>query len=328
MGHNKWACMALRELIKNGHDIVGVITEKDEFDKNNTEHYASFAKFGAYEFFKDVAVGLNLPVYQPDDVNSPEWIQKIDSMRPDLIVVVSYHSILKGKLLQKYNGRIINAHAAFLPYYKGRAPITWAIINGEEYAGVTVHFINEGVDTGDIIIQEKVRIEDDDRGIDLLIKMLPLFPKLVLEAVNLIRTNKVQPKPQNPYEGCYFPLRNPINSVIDWQNETAREIHNRVRALAYPYPSAFFFLSRKKVSVLKTRLSDGYAARKISPRPGLVFGKAPNGGVKVTTVDGFIVIEELEIDGKKHKGDFLKIGSHINYDFLEKLLIERGDWSD
>jgi methionyl-tRNA formyltransferase len=329
MGHNKWACLTLRELIKNGHDICGVITETDEYDSNNREHYNSFARFNAYESLKNLALGFNLPLYQPDKVNSAPWVEKIEKMAPELIVIVSYHAIIKGELLEKYGGRIINAHAAYLPYYKGRAPITWAIINGEEYGGVTVHFIDKGVDTGPIIVQQKVKIVKDDRGIDLLLRMLPLFPKLVSQAVRLIETKKVKPRVQNPYEGCYFAQRDPINGAIDWQGETSQEIHNKVRALTTPYPKAFFIYGqRRKVFVLKTTLPDDHNAKKICPKPGMVYCKAPNGGVKVTTTDGYIIIDEIEIDGKQYPGDYLTLGNNINYNFIEKQLIESGDWPE
>ena len=190
MGHNKWATLTLRELVKSRHDVVAVVTETDEFDKKEEKNYKKFAGYGAYESLKDVANSLDLPLYQPEDANSQDFLDTIDSLNPDLIVMVSYHAIIKAPLLRKYENKIINAHVAYLPYYRGRAPINWAIINDDDCAGVTVHFIDEGIDTGPIIMQEKVKIEADDSTIDVLLKALPMFSKLVLKSIDLIENDK------------------------------------------------------------------------------------------------------------------------------------------
>ena len=217
--------------------------------------------------------------------------------------------------------RIINAHVASLPYYRGRAPINWAIINGEEKVGVTVHYIEEGIDTGPIIVQEEVEVNPKDRAIDLLLKTLPLFPKLVVEAVTLIEEGRVHPIPQEEFSGSYFPRRVPEDGLIDWYHENSLEIYNKVRALADPYPGAFIVYNDQKIVVERAALPEVSAQRKVSPLPGLVFGKSSSGGVKVTTIDGCVMLEELSIEGQCYKaGEYFRMGSRLAVNPLQEVL--------
>jgi len=303
--------MVLSAIVTQGYNVVGVITETDEFDKKEEENYQRFAKFGAYDSLKEVANCLKLPVYQPKNVNSEEFVDKIEEINPNLIVIVSYHTIIKKHLIQKFKNRIINVHMAPLPKYRGRAPINWAIINGETHTAITVHFVDEGIDTGPIISQEIIEIEDDDRAIDVLLKGLPLFPYLVLKSIRFIEENKVNPKTQDLYDGSYFPKRKPEDGLIDWCHEKTLDIHNKVRALAYPYPGAFTFIHpEKKVKIERTSMPRNF--RRICPIPGIVFGKVPSGGVKVTTIDGFIIIEKVRIDESIYDAsEYLKLGTKL-----------------
>lgn len=310
VGHNKWACLVLRALIDNNYKVVGVVTETDEFDEGEKENYERFAEFAAYESLKEVASALGLPIFQPKSVNSPEFMAQIDQIDAELIVIVSYHEIIKQPLLDRFHNRMINLHAGALPHYRGRAPINWAIINGEDHIGVTAHYMDEGIDTGPIIVQNMVKIKENDRAIDVLLRALPLFPEIALKAIRLIEKGEVRAKPQNPSEGSYFPRRTPEDGVIDWKFETAKDIHNKVRALAYPYPGAFTFYRGEKLIIERTSMPDKYT--RISPLPGLVFGRTSMGGVKVTTSDAFIIVEEVRISQKVYKAaEQIKIGSKL-----------------
>ena len=293
LGHNKWACLTLRALINAGYDILGVVTETDAFDRREAEVYDRFVRYGAYESLKEVALQVGLILYQPENINDPKFIATIDAMSPDLIVCVSYHAILKKELISRYPAKIINAHLAPLPHYRGRAPINWAIINGEDHTAVTVHFIDEGIDTGSIITQEHVPILETDRAIDVLVRALPAFPRAVLSAIRKIETNKIDPIPQSPFAGSYFPKRTPEDGLIDWTHEIALDIHNKIRALTDPYPGAFSYKGKDKVVFLRSRLPAD--RRRIGPVGGLVFGKEKDKSVKITTRDGYIVVEEIRI---------------------------------
>lgn len=305
MGHQIWACLTLNKLIGDGHEILGVITERDSFDN---ESYKRLAEYGCYGSLKETAEDLGLTVYQPNNVNSEDFIKVIDSLRPELIVIVSYHTIIKKPLLDKYT--IINAHGAPLPRYRGRAPINWAIINGECETAVTVHFIDEDIDTGDIIYQDKVEIKDTDTAIAVLKRSLPLYPKLVSKAVKAIERGDPPRIPQNPFDGSYFPTRRPDDGLIDWSNEST-DIYNLVRALAKPFPGAFTFHKGKKIIIWESRLPP--AKTRISAVTGIVFGKTEKGEVKVTTKDSYIIIGNIQPEGSDAMvpTDYFKVGAKL-----------------
>lgn len=310
MGHGKWACITLCALVAEGYNIVGVITETEKFDKKEAKTYSRFARFGAYDSLKEVAERLGLPVYRPRDVNSKKFVRVVEKLAPEYIVVVSYHQIIGESLLEKFKDRIINVHIGHLPHYRGRAPINWAIINGERKIGITVHLMTKDIDAGPIVMQRFIKISDEERAIDVLLRALPGFPFMILRSLRLLETGKIKPIPQNPFEGSYFPRRRPQDGYIRWFNETALDIHNKVRALAYPYPGAFVRHRGKKVIIEKT--SQPKNQKRISPVPGIVFGKTENGGVKVTTIDGFIVIEEIRKGERALKAsEYFKVGNKL-----------------
>lgn len=312
LGHNKWACLTLRALVEAKHEIVGVITETDEYDKREAEVYRRFARYEAYESLKELTTELGLPLYQPHDIHDPEFIKLIEKrLQPDLLVCVSYHAILKKPLLERYPNRIINAHLAPLPHYRGRAPLNWAIINGEDHTAVTVHFIDEGIDTGPIIAQEMIPIGEDDRAIDVLLRALPYFPKLVLQAIKQIEADNVRPRSQEPYEGSYFPKRTPEDGLIDWKLMTTRDVHNMIRALSDPYPGAFSYCSGQRIIFQRSQLPS--KMKRISPVTGLVFAKTSEGAVKITTRDGFIIISSIQVrDVEMRPAKHLKLGSKLS----------------
>lgn len=315
MGHQKWACMVIEKLLEDGHEIVAVITETDSFDSSGD--YEKFAPYGCYDSLKKTAEKHNLPVMQPKDVHQLNVLEKIWTLNPDLIVVVSYHAILKEPLIGNYT--IINAHGALLPKYRGRAPINWAIINGETETGVTVHFIDKGIDTGDIILQEMVEINQNDTAIEVLKKTLPLYPKLVSTAVMQIEEGYVQRKKQDLSKGSYFPKRRPEDGVIDW-NKTTRDVYNWTRALTKPYPGAFTFVNCKKLFVWNAELPQ--SAVKQKEPPGTVVSRSEN-SISVATSDSFIVLTSIEFEnGKKdsfkdfEKGSVFDLKQPIRYKFL------------
>jgi len=305
VGHQIWACLTLEKLIEDGHEIVGVVTEKDSFDD---ESYKRMAKYDCYCSLKGTAESLGRTVYQPNNVNSEDFIKVLDSLNPELIVMISYHTIIQKPLLDRYT--IINAHGAPLPRYRGRAPINWAIINGEGESAVTVHFVNEGIDTGDIIYQKKVKIKEMDTSIDVLKRSLPFYPKLVSKAVKAIERGNPPRIPQNSFEGTYFPTRRPEDGLISWDRDS-RDINNLIRALAKPFPGAFTFHKGKKIIVWESGLPP--IKTRISPVPGIIFGKTEKGEIKVTTKDSYIILGKIQpVEANEIvPTDYFKMGSKL-----------------
>lgn len=311
LGHGKWACTTLRALCERGHDVIGVVTETDEFETRRAKDNVRFEQFGAYELLARTASELGLPVHQPDRFHDPKMLATIDVLAPELVVCVSYHTILRSEFLSHYPERVINAHLAPLPEYRGRAPLNWAIINGERETAVTVHFIDEGIDTGPIIVQEPIPIGPDDQAIDVLLRALPVFPKAVCEAVDLLAAGTAPQIPQDPTAGCYFPRRTPEDGLVDWSREPAVDIHNKIRALADPYPGAFSYVGSRKIIFLEARLAKGVA--RLSPVGGVVYRLPSDGAASVTTMDGAVDLLRVRIEDNEGPADrLLRLGQRLS----------------
>ncbi|MBN1857938.1 methionyl-tRNA formyltransferase [Candidatus Bipolaricaulota bacterium] len=297
LGHNKWACLTLRALLENGHEVAAVVAETDAYDQREASVYERFSEFGAYESLKDAADHLGITVHQPQDVNDRAFIDTLQAARPDLLICVSYHAIFRRAFLEAFPERLINAHLAPLPHYRGRAPINWAIINGEDHTAVTVHFIDAGIDTGPILVQRRVPIHENDRAIDVLLRALPVFPAAVLDAVEQLAQGTSNPVRQDPADGSYFPRRTPEDGLVDWASERALDIHRKIRALADPYPCAYAYWGHRKVVFLASRGPENRP--RITPVGGLVFAKGRDGEIHVSTSDGYLAIRRVRIGSEE-----------------------------
>ena len=306
LGHNKWACLVLEKLLKENYEIVGVVTETDAFDSLERQNYERFKKFNAYESLKDRALSMGLKVFQPYNINEENTIKKLQELTPDIVVMVSYHSYLKENFLSTF--KVINVHGAPLPKYRGRSPINWAIINDESSTAVSVHHVVNKFDAGNIIAQQEIPIYDEDSAIDVLLRSFPIYPVITLEAIKKLKENIEYGIVQNEDESTYFPRRTPQDGSINWEMYGARDIYNKIRALAYPYPGA-----RTKYKGREIILNSSIIASetRLSPVPGLVI-RSNNNGVYVTTIDGVINIKtlienEIEIEASQ----ILKTGGRL-----------------
>lgn len=307
MGNGKWACLTLDALLSRGHNVIGVVCETDEFDNKENEFYNKLETEGLYMSLKDYAIKKGLKVLQPENINAEESMREIENLSPEILISASYHQIIKKELINRYT--IINAHGAPLPRYRGRAPIAWSIINGEKEGAVTVHFVDETIDTGDIILQKKFSIEESDYASDVLKKILGVFPEAVCEAVSQIENNTVNPTKQNPYDGWYFPKRTEADGVTNFNSNT-KDVYNWIRAQTSPYPGAFAYTKKKKVIFQKVELPKD--TTRISPVGGIVFGKTEQGGVKVTTKDGYITINSVIVGSiEKPASEYIRMGTRF-----------------
>ena len=171
------------------------------------------------------------------------------------VVTVNYLFLLDEKALALPANAALNIHGSLLPKYRGRTPHVWAIINGEEYTGITVHYIDEDCDTGDIVVQDRIGISDEMTGNELLEKFSIEYPALILNALSLVQRNDFSGVRQNHDEATVFPKRTPADGGIDWSWNSLR-IVNWVRAQANPYPGAFSYCCGKKVVIDKCRVID------------------------------------------------------------------------
>jgi methionyl-tRNA formyltransferase len=250
MGSAGFACPCLEQLLASSRDeVVAVVTQPDRPKGRNLE--VSPCPVKAYLGSRAI------PVLNPEKVNTPESLSAIQSLRPDLIVVVAYGQLLKPALLAIPPFGCVNVHGSLLPKYRGAAPIQWAVANGDPVSGVTTMFMNEGMDTGDMILKREVAIEPGDTGGSFLDKLAKAGAALLGETVELIRAGTAPRVPQDDFLATVAPKLKKADGRIDW-NRPAATIHNQVRAF-HPRPGSFCDMPGapgKILKVLATRVED------------------------------------------------------------------------
>lgn len=258
-----------------------------------------------YPPIKTKALELGLEVYQPLKVNDDETIMKIKEINPDFIIVVAYGQILKKEILSLPKYGCINIHASLLPKYRGAAPINWAIINGEKETGITIMEMEEGLDTGDMIIKESIDISSEDDYFSIHDKLSIIGSHLIVKAIEDIKDGNASKVPQDHSLSSYAPMIYRDTGKIVW-NRPCRDIINLVRGIG-PL-GAYTMYKREKLKVYKAKsltATNNYKAGEI-----VMVNKE---GIFVNAADGCIVIEELQFPGKKrmHVRDYL-LGNSID----------------
>jgi methionyl-tRNA formyltransferase len=229
-----------------------------------------------------------LKTYWPEKVNDPAFLEELRKYGPDLFVLSGYNKILKKALIHIPTHGVINLHGGKLPEYRGVAPINWQIINGERIGGCCLLYVDEGIDTGDIIEQQSYRIEANDTAEDIIRKQLDLFPAMLIRAVKAVEEDSVGAVAQDADAGAYYTRRYPKDGRIDWRLMKAGQVHNLVRALRGPYPPAFCLYGGEKVAILKTR----NVPQKIAGVAGRIALKR-DGGVVVIAEDRGLLVQEI-----------------------------------
>ena len=301
MGTPDIASGCLQELIDKKYDIIGVVTQPDK--------QVGRGKKIVFSPVKQVAIENNLPVYQPIKAKEESFVNEIKELNPDVIVVVAYGQILSKEFLEIPKQGCINVHVSLLPKYRGAAPINWVIINGEEKTGVSTMFMDEGLDTGDVILQSEFALDDEITAGELHDKMTVEGAKVLCETLVLIQEGKAPRTPQNHDEFTYAPIMDKNLGHVDF-SKTAREVHNLVRGVN-PWPSAYTMYMDKKMKVWKTKVLN----EKSSKEPGTILS-VDQEGIKVATKDNVILISEIQMPNKKRmevkefiKGNTLEVGN-------------------
>ncbi|WP_368250889.1 methionyl-tRNA formyltransferase [Intestinibacter bartlettii] len=301
MGTPDIASGCLQELIDKKYDIIGVVTQPDK--------QVGRGKKIVFSPVKQVAIENNLPVYQPIKAKEESFVNEIKELNPDVIVVVAYGQILSKEFLEIPKQGCINVHVSLLPKYRGAAPINWVIINGEEKTGVSTMFMDEGLDTGDVILQSEFALDDEITAGELHDKMTVEGAKVLCETLDLIKEGKAPRTPQNHDKFTYAPIMDKNLGHVDF-SKTAREVHNLVRGVN-PWPSAYTMYMDKKMKVWKTKVLN----EKSSKEPGTIL-KVDQEGIKVATKDNVILISEIQMPNKKRmevkefiKGNTLEVGN-------------------
>ena len=282
MGTPQFAVAPLRALAAAGQEIVGVVTRTDKPAGRGRSVTAPPVKVAARE--------MGLAVFQPKRVREAEFVEQLRTLAPDAIVVAAYGQILPKDILTLPKYGCINIHASLLPFYRGAAPINWAIIRGEQETGITIMQMDEGMDTGATLVQERVPIEASDTAGRLVEKLSVLGAKMITTALPLIKSGKLLPTPQDGSKATMAPLLKKENGLIDW-TLPAVEIHNRVRGLS-PWPGAYGFLDNKMVKIITTEAIAG------NGEAGLLYARDKN-ILEAGTGSGLLHILSLQPEGKK-----------------------------
>ncbi|MEX6158489.1 bifunctional UDP-4-amino-4-deoxy-L-arabinose formyltransferase/UDP-glucuronic acid oxidase ArnA [Providencia manganoxydans] len=237
-------CVGLKALKKAGFDIQAVFTHTD--DPNENHFYSSVAR---------VSADMELPVYAPENVNHPLWIERIRELKPDVIFSFYYRDMLSEELLALAPKGAFNLHGSLLPKYRGRAPINWALLNGEHETGVTLHKMVAKADAGEIVAQEKVAITDTDTALTLHAKVREAAEVLLDKTLSLIEAGNYQTTAQDESQASYFGRRTAEDGLIDW-SRSATEVNCLIRAVTEPYPGAFTYLGARKMIIWRARVLD------------------------------------------------------------------------
>ena len=243
-GYHNMGCEGLEALIRNGYDVVAVFTYADAVDE--------VIWFGSVA---EAAARHNIPVYTPDNINHPLWVEKIRELKPDVLFSFYYRDILSADILDVPASGCFNLHGSLLPEYRGRVPTNWAIINGEIETGVTLHYMTPGIDNGDIVAQQKVSIDANDTAQTLINKQVEAARNMLDACLPEIKDGSVKRTPQNNDKASYFSGRSADDGAIDW-SQPAATVHNLVRAVTRPYPGAFTFAGQRKLTIWEVEVLD------------------------------------------------------------------------
>ncbi|WP_425807191.1 methionyl-tRNA formyltransferase [Desulfitobacterium sp. Sab5] len=284
MGTPDFAVPTLQALVAQGHEVCGVYTQPDRPSGRGKNLKPSPVKVAAQE--------LGLPIYQPERIKKPEVVAQLKELRPEAIIVVAYGQILSSDILRLPPKGCINVHASLLPKYRGAAPIHWALMEGETVTGVTTMLMDEGLDTGDMLLKGEIRISDEATTGEIHDALAQLGAQLLIKTLVGLKEGTVIPQKQNG-ETCYASLLKREHEKIDW-SRGAQEIHNQIRGLN-PWPGAFTTFREENLKVWKSKILPSSQAQ---AQPGEIV-ELSNEGIVLQTGSGLILLQEVQPAGKR-----------------------------
>jgi UDP-4-amino-4-deoxy-L-arabinose formyltransferase/UDP-glucuronic acid dehydrogenase (UDP-4-keto-hexauronic acid decarboxylating) len=290
----------LDALARHGYDIVTVFTHEDDPDEN--------CWFGSV---KKWAEQKNIAVYTTEEVNSTQWIEKIAAINPDIIFSFYYRKMICREILDLPRMGAFNLHGSYLPYYRGRCPVNWVIINGEAKTGVTLHYMIEKPDAGDIVGQKPVMIDISDTAKTLYDKLCLAAKNLLDDVLPLIKSGQIPRLKQDLKTGSYYGGRRPEDGRIDWK-KSAQDIYNLIRAVTEPYPGAFALLDNDEKIII-------WWAETVMSKKAFIPGKLiiTNKEVLVQTGGNAIKLLDIEVKGIRLADE--QINSYLKNGKVKKL---------
>lgn len=312
MGTPDFSVPTLEALAKSDHEIIGVFCQPDKSKGRGQKLMMPPVK--------ETALAYHLPIYQPDTLRTEEVRQTLETLRPDLMVVVAYGKILPTWMLTVPKYGCINLHASLLPLYRGAAPIQWAILEGEKETGITVMQMDEGMDTGAMLSTIKTTILPGETAGELFDRLSILGGEHIVGIVDDLVSGRLIPVPQDNNQATYTSKVTKEMGLINWQ-KSAAVIERQIRGLD-PWPGAYTYWNEKRIKIWKAEAvytQDEFleysAAEHISTTannmntvlPGTIVGITKD-SLSVQTGDGILIIFEVQPDNKKrmHCGDFIR----------------------
>lgn len=298
MGTSDFAVPCLEALLAAGHEIAGVVTQPDR--PKGRGHKLTPPPV------KVLAVERGLKVYQPERVKAPDFVAALKELAPELIVTVAFGQLLSKEILSLPEQGCINVHASLLPRYRGAAPIHWAVINGEAETGVTIMYMDVGLDTGDMILWESIPIEKGDTTGTVHDKLMALGARLLVETVARIAAGTAQRVPQDHAGSSYAPLLTKATELIPWE-KSAEDVRNLIRGLN-PWPGAHTYFNGQVLKIWAAEPWEEGAAPAGSggddsagpdSKPGRVTAVLPKLGFVVQTGAGRLLITEVQLQGSR-----------------------------
>lgn len=303
-GYQAWGHRTLRALIELGHDVVLAVTHP-----TSDEAYKAIWSGPVDELARE----HDIPVHYTQRVDA-ETIDLVKRAEPDVIVVNSWYSWMPAELYDLPPHGTLNFHDSLLPKFTGFSPVLWALISGESEFGLTVHRMDSGLDTGDILVQRSLPIGPADTGTELVLRGMELIPVVLADALGALESGTAVWKPQNKAERTYCHKRSERDSLIDWA-WPAEDLERFVRALSDPYPRAFTYYRGERIEILEARVSEAL----YGGTPGRVIAQE-QGGVAVCGRDayrvgnrGLVITRVRAADGAEHGGEeFFRRGGYLD----------------
>ncbi|MBH0201658.1 MAG: methionyl-tRNA formyltransferase [Nitrospira sp.] len=284
MGTPEFAVPSLEALLSSGNQVVGVVCQPDRPKGRGHQLVAPPVKL--------VAERVGIPLLQPLKIRTPDFLQALSSWQPDVIAVAAYGRILHKPILQLPPMGCVNVHGSLLPKYRGAAPVQWAVINGETETGITTMLMDEGMDTGAILLQAKLEILADDTAGTLAPRLAALGGRLLIETLAQLKAGTLVPTKQDDHQATMAPLLKKEDGLIDW-TLGATSLSNRVRGLS-PWPGVYTFLGDERWNIWKAASQ----ATATSDAPGTIV-MVNKQSILVATGDGLLEIREIQTANSK-----------------------------
>jgi methionyl-tRNA formyltransferase len=285
MGTPEFAVPSLRILLDHAYEVSGVVTAPDKPRGRGQQM--------SYTPIKEFALFHSLPILQPDNLKDPKFISDVQQLAPDLVIVVAFRVLPKEIYTIPKLGSF-NLHASLLPKYRGAAPINWAIIHGEKESGVTTFFLQDKVDTGSVLLQARVKIDEDETAGELHDTLSEVGAEIVLQTVRLIELEKAQPRIQDSSLASPAPKIFKNDCRIDWK-KSSQQVHDFIRGLS-PHPAAWTTHKGRTIKMYRTKIADVQHTT-----AGMILQRT-NDTLLVGTGNGAVSILEIQQEGKRRLG--------------------------